>query len=40
MLENKLNRIAKCLIMVKYAEEQATYQYTSERQLHQAIQNY
>ena len=40
MLENKLNRIAKCLVLVKYAEEQATYQYNSERQLHHAIQNY
>ena len=40
MLENKLNRIAKCLVMVKYAEEQASFQYTTERQLHHAIQNY
>lgn len=25
MLENKLNRICKCLVMVKYAEEQASF---------------
>ena len=40
MLENKLIRICKSLLMVKYAEEKATYQYTTERQLHHAIQNY
>lgn len=37
MLENKLNRIGKCLVLVKYAEEQATVQYDNERQLHHAI---
>ena len=37
MLENKLIRICKSLLMVKYAEEKATYQYTTERQLHHAI---
>lgn len=40
LLENKLNRIAQCLILVKHAEEQVNYQYTSERQLNHAIQNY
>ena len=40
MLDNKLNRIQKSLLLVKYAEEQASLQYPDKKMQNNALQNY